>query len=77
MTDPEAIFHWRRLDDRITISGQPNEEQLAEFRCAGCEARGQPQGCIPTRRHSSTKLRASDGSAWNTSTFRCRFPKPN
>ena len=35
MTDPEAIFHWRRLDDRITISGQPNEEQPAEFRALG------------------------------------------
>ena len=35
MTDPEAIFHWRRLDDRITTSGQPNEEQLADIRALG------------------------------------------
>ena len=33
MTDPEAIYHWRRLDDRITTSGQPTEEQLADI-CA-------------------------------------------
>jgi uncharacterized protein (TIGR01244 family) len=33
MTDPETIYNWRRLDDRITTSGQPTEEQLAEI-CA-------------------------------------------
>jgi protein tyrosine phosphatase (PTP) superfamily phosphohydrolase (DUF442 family) len=27
-TDPEAIYNWRRLDDRITTSGQPTEPQL-------------------------------------------------
>jgi len=35
MTDPEAIYHWRRLDDRITTSGQPTEEQLADIRDLG------------------------------------------
>src|SRR5712671_6597121 len=29
MADPECIYNWRRLDDRITTSGQPTEEQLA------------------------------------------------
>jgi protein tyrosine phosphatase (PTP) superfamily phosphohydrolase (DUF442 family) len=28
-TDPEAIYNWRRLDDRVTTSGQPTEPQLA------------------------------------------------
>lgn len=27
-TDPEAIYNWRRLDERITTSGQPTELQL-------------------------------------------------
>jgi uncharacterized protein (TIGR01244 family) len=31
MTDPESIYNWRRLDDRITTSGQPSEAQLAEI----------------------------------------------
>jgi protein tyrosine phosphatase (PTP) superfamily phosphohydrolase (DUF442 family) len=29
MTDPEQIYAWLRLDDRITTSGQPSEAQLA------------------------------------------------
>jgi uncharacterized protein (TIGR01244 family) len=33
MADPEGIYNWRRLDDRITTSGQPTEEQLAQI-CA-------------------------------------------
>ena len=35
MTDPEAIYHWRRLDNRITTSGQATEEQLADLRALG------------------------------------------
>jgi protein tyrosine phosphatase (PTP) superfamily phosphohydrolase (DUF442 family) len=35
MTDPDAIYHWRRLDHRITTSGQPTEEQLADIRALG------------------------------------------
>ena len=35
MADPEAIYHWRRLDDRITTSGQPTEQQLADIRALG------------------------------------------
>ena len=35
MTDPEMIYNWRRLDDRITTSGQPTEAQLAEIRALG------------------------------------------
>lgn len=35
MTDPETIYNWRRLDDRITTSGQPTEEQLAEIQALG------------------------------------------
>ena len=29
--DPSDIFNWRRIDDRITSSGQPSETQLAEI----------------------------------------------
>ena len=35
MADPEAIYHWRRLDERITTSGQPTEPQLAEIQALG------------------------------------------
>jgi uncharacterized protein (TIGR01244 family) len=35
MPDPEAIYHWRRLDDRVTTSGQPSEEQLADIHALG------------------------------------------
>jgi protein tyrosine phosphatase (PTP) superfamily phosphohydrolase (DUF442 family) len=31
MADPEAIYNWRRLDNRITTSGQPTETQLADI----------------------------------------------
>ncbi|ANI77520.1 MULTISPECIES: protein tyrosine phosphatase family protein [Sphingobium] len=27
--DPSGIFMWRRIDERLTTSGQPSEEQLA------------------------------------------------
>jgi hypothetical protein len=32
MADPETIDHWRRLDDRITTSGQPTEPQLEQLK---------------------------------------------
>src|SRR5947209_12940146 len=35
MADPETIYNWRRLDERITTSGQPTEAQLAEIRALG------------------------------------------
>jgi protein tyrosine phosphatase (PTP) superfamily phosphohydrolase (DUF442 family) len=35
MPDPEAIYHWRRLDDRITTSGQPTEGQLKDPHALG------------------------------------------
>ncbi|WP_282607785.1 protein tyrosine phosphatase family protein [Pelagibius sp. Alg239-R121] len=35
MRDLPDILNWRRLDDRITLSGQPTEEQLAEIRDLG------------------------------------------
>src|SRR5271168_579565 len=35
MPDPEAIYHWRRLDDRITTSGQPTEPQLKDLHALG------------------------------------------
>jgi protein tyrosine phosphatase (PTP) superfamily phosphohydrolase (DUF442 family) len=35
MPDPEAIYHWRRLDDRITTSGQPTESQLKDLHALG------------------------------------------
>jgi uncharacterized protein (TIGR01244 family) len=38
MADPEAIYNWRRLDDRITTSGQPTEAQLADIHALGVRA---------------------------------------
>jgi uncharacterized protein (TIGR01244 family) len=35
MADPEGIYNWRRLDDRLTTSGQPTEPQLAEIHALG------------------------------------------
>ena len=35
MPDPEAIYHWRRLDDRVTTSGQPTESQLSDIHALG------------------------------------------
>jgi uncharacterized protein (TIGR01244 family) len=35
MADPKSIYNWRRLDDRITTSGQPTEQQLADIRALG------------------------------------------
>jgi protein tyrosine phosphatase (PTP) superfamily phosphohydrolase (DUF442 family) len=35
MTDPEAIYNWRRLDDRVTTSGQPTEAQLGDLHGLG------------------------------------------
>ncbi len=37
MADPETTYNWRRLDDRITTSGQPTEPQLAEIRALGVQ----------------------------------------
>lgn len=31
MTDPENIYNWRRVDGRLTTSGQPSEVQLEEI----------------------------------------------
>ena len=33
--DPTSIYNWRRLDDRITTSGQPTEPQLADIHALG------------------------------------------
>jgi protein tyrosine phosphatase (PTP) superfamily phosphohydrolase (DUF442 family) len=35
MADPKSIYNWRRLDHRITTSGQPTEQQLADIRALG------------------------------------------
>ena len=35
MRDPETIYNWCRLDDRITTSGQPTEAQLSDIRSLG------------------------------------------
>ena len=35
MTAPDQIFNWRRIDDRISTSGQPTEAQLADLAAAG------------------------------------------
>jgi protein tyrosine phosphatase (PTP) superfamily phosphohydrolase (DUF442 family) len=33
--DPESIYNWHRLDERLTTSGQPNSAQLAAIRDLG------------------------------------------
>jgi hypothetical protein len=35
MADPETIYNWRRLDNRITTSGQPTEPQLTDIQALG------------------------------------------
>src|SRR5436190_11653129 len=35
MGDPRAIYNWRRLDDRVTTSGQPTEQKLADIHALG------------------------------------------
>ena len=35
MADPEHIYHWLRLDARLTTSGQPSETELAEIAALG------------------------------------------
>ena len=35
MEDPQSIYNWRRLDDRITTSGQPTESQLVDLVAIG------------------------------------------
>ena len=33
--DPESIYNWHRLDERLTTSGQPSEAQLAGIKALG------------------------------------------
>ena len=35
MSDPDEIHNWRRLDERLTTSGQPTEAQLASLPALG------------------------------------------
>ena len=35
MADPDTIFNWLRLDERITTSGQPTEAELAAIQALG------------------------------------------
>src|ERR1700730_16416148 len=35
MADPEAIYNWQRLDNRMTTSGQPTERQLVDIHALG------------------------------------------
>jgi uncharacterized protein (TIGR01244 family) len=37
MDDPDGIPNWRRLNDRITTSGQPSEEHLKAIKKIGVE----------------------------------------
>jgi protein tyrosine phosphatase (PTP) superfamily phosphohydrolase (DUF442 family) len=37
MEAPPAILNWLPWSDRVTTSGQPSEEQLAELRASGAE----------------------------------------
>ncbi|WP_174299480.1 protein tyrosine phosphatase family protein [Caulobacter sp. S45] len=35
MANPEHIYNWRRLNERLTTSGQPTESQLSELQALG------------------------------------------
>lgn len=35
MTDPTTSYHWLRLDDRLTTSGQPTEAEVAALAALG------------------------------------------
>lgn len=35
MSDPEGTYHWLRLDERLTTSGQPREDELAAIKALG------------------------------------------
>jgi protein tyrosine phosphatase (PTP) superfamily phosphohydrolase (DUF442 family) len=35
MSDPDGIYNWQRLDERITTSGQPSEDELPEIHRLG------------------------------------------
>lgn len=35
MAEPEHIYHWLRLDECVTTSGQPSEAELAELAALG------------------------------------------
>lgn len=35
MHHPETIYNWRRLDGRVTTSGQPTEAQLSDLKALG------------------------------------------
>lgn len=35
ITDPTDIYNWHRFDARLTTSGQPTDEQLAQIRALG------------------------------------------
>jgi len=35
MADPSDIYHWRRVNERLTTSGQPSESQLAQIQKLG------------------------------------------
>jgi uncharacterized protein (TIGR01244 family) len=37
MGDPQDTYNWRRLDERLTTSGQPSEAQLAAIAALGVE----------------------------------------
>ena len=37
MSDPEDIYNWRRLDSRLTTSGQPTEAQLHAIAALGVD----------------------------------------
>jgi hypothetical protein len=57
--DPETICNWRRVDDRITTSGQPTELQLADIRALGVRhiinlaCRGMRRSCRVRRQVSA------------------------
>lgn len=56
MSNPSRILNWRRLDDRLTTSGQPTEMQLAGIAALGVEH------VINLALHSHEKALAGEGA---------------
>ncbi len=61
MTDPDSIHNWRRLDARITTSGQPTEAELAAIAALGIQhvinlALHSHERALPDERASVTAL---------------------
>jgi hypothetical protein len=75
MADPEAIYNWQRLDNRMTTSGQPTEKQLADIHPFVVGEGAAPRG-VPLSRSSGTNTHWSGRGAMAQSRRFRSFAKP-